>query len=435
MIGRRVRQAKRSYGRANATGPRRTRAQGRRTRTVRARAASAAAAGLALLLTGLLASGCDSGTGTDPGTESSPPVATTTATPTQSAGMLRGIFDDTWVNATADEQQAIVAQMADELHVQVVRIDLRWSLAEPEAAGQYDTAYLDRIRAAVDAARAKGMQVMIDVFGVPRWASDTSYWSSPPSEDFGTDYQPFYPVADSHLDEWQKSAAYFVTYMKGEVSWWECWNEPNLWQYIYPQKTSKDPRFAATCYMKLLKPFSKAVHGADESAQVLGGVTAPFGMDDTFRTSPQKFAQHLKSLGAAKYWDGYSHHPYMPAASSKLPGPREEPRFPEYTITLGNITTLLKIFPDEPFYLTEYGYATEASTSWGQGHVTEQEQAEYLKIAYDYAKGLKQVKMLTWFLWKDIYGGSPEDVSNAFFGLVRPDGTKKPSWQAYAGLR
>jgi hypothetical protein len=185
----------------------------------------------------------------------------------------------------------------------------------------------------------------------------------------------------------------------------------------------------------MLQRFYRAVNRADPAAKVLGGVTSPFGMNDKMRTAPQRFAANLKALGAAKWWDGYSHHPYMPAGSNPMPGPRTKPNFPQYTVALANISTLLRIFPSEPFYLTEYGYPTKKSPAWGPGHVSEKSQAQYLTTAYRFAAGFKQVKMLTWFLWKDLYTGMADNMGNAFFGLKRPNGTKKPSWTAFSKLR
>jgi hypothetical protein len=405
-------------------------ARGRRGAGVMRSARCAAAfAAVALLGCAVVVAAC--------GTSSAEPLQSPSASKLQTTradSFTRGIFDDAWVKASGSKQRAIVAELADKLHVQVLRIDLRWSLAEPASAGRYDAGYLGRIRTAVTAARTRGMKVMIDVFGVPRWASDSSFWSSPPDKAYGKGYQPFYPVAAAHLDEWEDTAAYLGRYFKGNVAWWECWNEPNLWSYIYPQTKAGDAKFAAREYVKLLQRFYRAMGRSDPAAKVLGGVTAPFGMNDKMRTAPQRFLADLKSLGAAEWWDGVSHHPYMPAGVKPMPGPKAKPSFPQYTVTLGNISTVLKIFPGEPFYLTEYGYPTKASTAWGRGYVSEKTQASYLTTAYRYAAGFKQVKMLSWFLWKDINKGAnrPE---NAYFGLVRANGTKKPSWYAYARLR
>ena len=41
------------------------------------------------------------------------------------------------------------------------------------------------------------------------------------------------------------------------------------------------------------------------------------------------------------------------------------PRNPDLTVSLGTISTLLKIFPTKPFYITEYGYYTVYRIAFG----------------------------------------------------------------------
>jgi hypothetical protein len=187
-------------------------------------------------------------------------------------------------------------------------------------------------------------------------------------------------------------------------------------------------------YVRYLQRFYRGVRSGDPAAKVLGGVTAPFGMNNKVYMSPQRFAQNLKFLGADKWWDGYSHHPYLPA-TKPMPGPRVAPLFPHNTVTLSNIGELLKLFPRSAFYLTEYGYPTKRSPSWGAGWVSERLQAQYMTTAYREAASHRQIKMLAWFLYQDIDVGKPDSPSNAFFGIVRPDGTRKPSWYAYSRLK
>jgi hypothetical protein len=286
---------------------------------------------------------------------------------------------------------------------------------------------------AVDAARAGGMKVMIDIWGVPVWASDRSYWDSPP-DGYDAGYQKFYPMTTAALDDWQRTAEYMATLFKGKVHYWECWNEPNLWLTIYPQTKPGDTKFSARTYVRYLQRFRRGVRAGDPAARVLGGVTAPFGLNNRNYLSPQRFAQHLKYLGADKWWDGYSHHPYLPA-SKPMPGPLRAPLYPRNTVTLSNIEVLLKLFPKSAFYLTEYGYPTKRSPSWGWGYVSEKLQAQYLRTAYREAATHRQIKLLSWFLWQDIDTGEAGSTSNAYFGLRRPNGTRKASWYAYSRLK
>jgi hypothetical protein len=348
--------------------------------------------------------------------------------------VLKGIFDNTATTASPTEQQSIVTDMAGGLRAQVMRFDLYWDQAEPTAPGEYDVAYLDRLLALCHTARAAGLRVMIDVYGVPEWASDQRWWDSPPPG-YRKGYAKFYPVATAHLADWEATTRYLGTMFKGLVSWWECWNEPNLMQSIYPQRTAQDPRFSARAYVRLLKPFYRAINEVDPGARVLGGVTAPLGRDNIWYTKPQTFARSLKALRADRWWDGYSHHPYLPA-TRPMPGPLAPPLYPADNVTLSNIGVLLRLFPRDPFYLTEYGYPTKRSPMWGSGFVSEKTQAKYLSTAYRMAARHKQIRMLCWFLWKDIrVEGGPSDYANAYMGLRRPDGSRKPAWYAFARLK
>ena len=96
--------------------------------------------------------------------------------------------------------------------------------------------------------------------------------------------------------------------------------------YIYPQRTASDLYFGARAYLRLLQAFSRGVRSAGTRVPVIGGATAPVGLNDKLRTSPQRFARYLKSKDASRWFDAYSHHPYstLPAALRTTP-PRDRP--------------------------------------------------------------------------------------------------------------
>ena len=272
-----------------------------------------------------------------------------------------------------------------------------------------------------------GLQLMVLVYQTPEWASDRAFWDDPPHGQKAGVYYPFYPVAKTALDRWQRFSRHVAQSFRGLVSYYECWCEPNLWVYLYPQRTADEPRLAATRYGWLLKRFYLGVKAADRRAIVLGGVTAPVGNDDKYRTSPQTFARDLVRLGSLRYMDGYSHHPYPVGPSEPMPPPEAQPAFPDETISLGNIATLLQIVPKKPIYLTEYGYTTEPVPEFGGAQVSEATQAAYLTRAFRYADRFSRIKLLMWY--------QRIDASAMGFGLRHPDGTRKPSWQTFAKLR
>ncbi len=340
----------------------------------------------------------------------------------------RGIIDDTWVGAAPAQRAAIVKDLSAGLHCQVVRVTISWATAEPQR-GQYDETYLGTVRESLVAARDAGLQLMVLIYQTPKWASDRAFWDDPPSpaQDKGV-YQPYYPVAKAALDDWQLFSRHVAQSFRGLVSYYECWCEPNLWPYIYPQSTAAEPHLAVTRYGWLLQRFYRGVKSADSQAMVLGGVTAPVGNDDKFRTSPQTFARELVRLGGLHYMDGYSHHPYPVGPSEPMPPPEAQPAFPDETISLGNIATLLRIVPNKPIYLTEYGYTTEPVPEFGGAQVSEATQAAYMKRAFLYADKFPRIKLLMWFQRRDVSGG-------CCFGVHRADGARKPSWYTFSRLR
>ena len=102
-------------------------------------------------------------------------------------------------------------------------------------------------------------------------------------------------------------------------------------------------------------------------------------------------------------------------------------------MTLYNLRTLLRLFPGKPFYLTEYGYNTRPNLIFGL-FVDEAVQARYLTAAYRYAARYPQVKLLVWFLVRDVKPGSGAANLGVYTGLRRPDGSRKPAWYAFRRL-
>jgi hypothetical protein len=334
------------------------------------------------------------------------------------------------VTADAAGKAEAAVEAATHLKAGWVRLAVSWSSLE-SARGQYSETYLASLDQSVEALRSRNIRIVMTFYYVPKWASDPAFWSSPPTG-LPAGYSPRYPVRDDALADLGSTAEYLAARYRGLVKAYECWNEPNLWPYLYPQRTSRDEHFGSRTYLKYLKVFGAGIKRGDPAARVVAGATAPVGLDDAIRTSPQKFARFLAANGAAAHFDIYSHHPYTPGGSVYA-APDKPPNNPNTTVTLYNLNTLLKLFPGKPFWLTEYGYNTQPSLDFGGFVVREAAQARYLRRAYQYADRYKQVKVLFWFLVRDLEPASGDPRSGAYTGLRRPDGSRKPSWYAYAG--
>ena len=242
-------------------------------------------------------------------------------------------------------------------------------------------------------------------------------------------HQPFYPASAQALPAFSDFAEHLARRYAGKVRAVEVWNEPNLWMFLYPQRTASDPLYGVHAYLRMLKAFHKGVARVHTGMRVVAGTTGPVGLNDVYRTSPQRFARALKSAGAARYFDAYSHHPYTPGGTI-YQAPDQPPNDPGTTVTLYNLRTLLRLFPSKPFYLSEYAYSTRPNLLFGIS-VSEARQARYLKDAYAVAGRYPQVKMLAWYLLRDQRPSAAAAETGVYTGLRRLDGSKKPAWYAF----
>ena len=353
------------------------------------------------------------------------------AGPAAAQTVLRGICEPGLVESWRTDGPAIVSQCATRLNADVLRLNVRWSEAE-HRPGVYDGNYLGRTAKAVAAARAAGMQVIITVYSTPRWASDRTLWSTAPPGRTPGHYRTYYPPRVSELGRLGAFMTHVAGDLQGKVLGYSCWVEPNMWAYLYPQRRKGEAAFAAQRYTRMLAAFAAGVRRGDAAAQVIAGETGPTGANDRLGTSPQRFARQLATAGAAQYFDVYAHHPY-PVGGSPHIAPGAMPRDPKHTVSLANLSTLLAVFPDKPFYLTEYGYPTSANLLFGVS-VGKATQAAYLQRAFALAEQYPQVKLL---LWAPLYDWSPTGTYGSLFGVYTGlrtlRGARKPAYYAFAG--
>ena len=343
----------------------------------------------------------------------------------------RAIIDPRLVDASAADRDAYLDEIANDLHARSIRLDVIWSSAEP-TQGVYNETYLAAVKAVADAATTRGLSVIVTVIYTPKWASNRSLWDTPPAGYDSGVYFPFYAMDMEKLPDFRSFATHLATTLGPTVNRYECWNEPNLWPYIYPQRTDGDKFFAARIYAKMLRSFSRGIGDGNADALIVGGATAPIGGNHIYSTTPTRFARFLKDAHAGRYFDIYSHHPYTPGGSLYM-APGAPPNDTRTTVTLNNLKTLLKLFPGKPFYLTEYGYNSSPSNDFGGGGVSETAQATYLRRAYAFAGRYSQVKVLMWYLLKDSAKSGAYDSTGVYTGLRRLNGSRKPSWYYFVG--
>lgn len=353
------------------------------------------------------------------------------ASPASAGVVQRGIVESRLADVGSDD--GVTGRVVDDLrtlNAGWTRIPVRWSQLQPSAptandAG-YNEAYFTQLEATAQQLQAAGIKVIVTLYLVPKWASNKALWESPPPS-YARGYQAFYAM------HW-KDAAVMASYREtckvlaqrlGQygVRHYECGNEPNLYCYLYPQRRPGSAYYGPKTYLKMLTQFYKGVKAANANNVVIGGANSPRGGDDAISTTPQRFAGYLKSHGAAKYFDAYSHHPYVTGGQRISGSPDLPPYSTRRAVTMYNIGQLLRLWPKKPFYITEYGYSTSYMKQFNY-RVTLTQQATYLRKAYAMAAKHQQIKAMLWFLIRDNTG--------TFTGLQKQDGLRKPSWYAFA---
>jgi len=280
-----------------------------------------------------------------------------------------------------------------------VRIEFRWNEAEPSSKGSYDQNIIARYDQAIDTARAAGAKVLVFVNGSPRWASGSRTPMTKPQDP--ADYADFMRFVASRY--------------AGKVSAWEVWNEQNTSRFW---STGPSP----SEYASVLRAAYPAVKAADPGAAVVfGGVSQ----------NDYSFIEGAYAAGAKGYFDVMAVHPY--------PGPN--PPEPVWTSN-GRITptsftgfkevrsSMLARGDDKPIWLTEFGWSTTTTESWG---VTQAQQADYLTRAYRLLESYPYVTLAYWYNLRNNFWDSDADTWETQLGLMRTDFSHKPSYDAFKG--
>jgi hypothetical protein len=165
--------------------------------------------------------------------------------------------------------------------------------------------------AAVTAAHARGLQVLGTITYSPPWARDLSvcpYLGDGdvghcfPTADHVADYAAFAGAAAARYGSQSTDPA-----LRDTVTAWQLWNEPNHQEFSQP---FPDP----ARYADMEKQAYAAIKGADPDATVITGGTAPASDQSTgghqVEYSPTSWLDALYANGAQGSFDGVGHHPY-----------------------------------------------------------------------------------------------------------------------------
>jgi hypothetical protein len=292
-----------------------------------------------------------------------------------------------------------------------VRVFMSWRDVQPTAGG-YDGGILKEWDAIVSRANNAGLKLLIVIFHSPAWASGSADPNTPPRD----------PQALAGF------LRFLASRYAGRVAAYEVWNEEDEREFW---STGPDPaRYAA-----MLKAAYPAVKVADASAKVIFGGMVGNHYD---------FLQKVYDAGAKGSFDAVGVHT---DTACNLNSPDAYFREASGRISRWSFTgyrevrrTILDNGDDKPIWMTELGWSTTGAVCASgefagkkQGGVSEAAQASNLTAAYQCLAADDFVPVAIWFNLKD-YGAADTMLNR--YGLMRPNLTRKPAFdafKAYAG--
>ncbi len=243
-----------------------------------------------------------------------------------------------------------------------------WAYYE-KSKGQFDFAGADRI---VDHANRQGLTVIARLGFVPEWARPRT---TPDGRE-----TTFTHLDPTHYGDFANFAAAFAGHLKGRVSHFVIWNEPNL------QNEWGMRRVDPAAYIAMLRVVYPAIKRANPDAIVLAGALAP--TTERNRDVALSDLEYLAEMYSAlrgmptgdRPWDALAAHTYGTTMS-----PEDAPDLQK--INFRRVELLRQVMlahgDRSPIYITETGWNDDVN--WANG-VTPAQRIAYTLDALDYAK-------------------------------------------------
>ena len=248
-----------------------------------------------------------------------------------------------------------------------------WRDIAPVQRGHYDWTKPDNI---VEIAAARGLKLLVRLDHQPSWAQ------ADPAANI-----PNGPPAD--LAVFGEFCGDLAARYRGRIAAYEVWNEPNLAREWGEQKP--DP----AAYVALLKTCYLAIKQADPAAIVVSAGLAPTDRDDDVAMPDIKFYEAFYAAGGAAYSDMLgAHAPGYMNPPERSPAETEADSFLQSRVwTFRHVEDVRAVMvahgdAEKQIAITEMGWTSDevhqADYAWYA--VTEEQKADYLVRAYQYAK-------------------------------------------------
>jgi hypothetical protein len=291
------------------------------------------------------------------------------------------------------------------------------------AKGEYSWSLADDVVRRVG--RRAGIKLLVRLDRQP-------FWSQAPNTD------PLDNAPPANLEDFGSFCHALADRFKGKIAAYEVWNEPNLAREWGNQPPNPKQ------YVELLKACYLGIKSADPNAIVISAGMAPTGTSDQTAMPDDRFIEQMYQAGGANTFDilgvnapGYKAPPEMSptevAARSDLGGQR----FFAFR-HVEDIRAIMQKYHDDhkQIAIMEFGWTTDPiHPDYAWHAVTEQQQADYMVRAYQYAYE-------HWSPWISIMSAitlpdpfwTPDD-EQYWWAITYPDWPENKVRLAYAALK
>lgn len=299
---------------------------------------------------------------------------------------------------------------AAQLGVGWTRVRFQWNVIQPDDAGQWNDAELDKI---VTAESAAGREVLGLVVNTPPWALKDGAVAGVPA---GMELP-----ADDPNNVWASFIRRLATQYAGRVNRWIIWNEPDIWDSSYPGQTWGGLVGDFVQFQRIAYTVIKAAN--PEAVVHLSGFTywwdAQAGRTPFFRRFLEELTADPNAAGNKYYFDVASVHLYFRTDTV-------------YNLTAWHHETMRTFGFDKPVWLVETNAAPAFDPAWPVAdpafRITLEEQAAFViqVFAMGLAGGAERIAVYKLADTPGDKAANPEP-----FGLVRMDGSRRPAFAAF----
>jgi hypothetical protein len=337
------------------------------------------------------------------------------------ATLLR--MNNTDLNARLNDIEALGATW--------IRIDFSWPEIQPKNANTYNWSMYDHI---VRVAGVHHLKILAILDYTPEWAQDPRCAQLVITKAAGTKCSP---ASNTTFARFARTAA--IRYKGTSVRGWEIWNEPNISSYWKTVQAHNAVLVDSIAYAALANTAALQIRENDPGTAIItGGLGPMFNPVYPKGISQGDFlSQILPRLNPALF-DGIGIHPYSwPVLPSKAAIYNAF-----YTVDNGppsyNLRTIMTSagWGNKQIWGTEFGAPTKGvsavvvpTATARPDHVSEVLQARIIAQGINDWYAIPNVGPL--FINSDSDQYLPQVKNVGSFGLLRGNGTKKPSYDAF----